>query len=365
MLKVYGVTYDHPTNYGTGFQAFALQTAVEKIKVGTEKEPCQYSLIPVKILKEFPHPKSSLKYVANRMIRHFHRKQFLPFEKKHMKFVPITSFTQLDSLNDEADAFVCGSDVIWRPDYSWNLGVFYLDFAKKYKFSYAASFGTTDISEDAYPEIRSRLSSFNCISVREKSALEILKHCTEKLVRVIADPVLLLDRNEWDSYALPAASKKKYFFVYVTHLNSTIENFVRKVEAETGLKPVYSAWGSSKALRLGRFQVQKPECWLQLIRDAEYVVTNSFHATLFSIIFHKRFFTVVKGEKSQGNNVRMYDFLKRVGLESRMYSAVPESIDQSEVDYTQADTVVAEMREEAFAFLQENLDAAYEEKKKR
>ncbi len=364
MFTVYGVTYDHTNNYGTCFQAYALQTAIEKCKLGESGEECVYHLIPVKLLKEYPKVSGhSIKILAAGLLRKLHRRQFNPFERKHMKFVPITSFSQLDSLNDEADAFVCGSDVIWSPDFSKNLGVYYLDFAHKYKFSYAASFGNAEIDKGLYEEIGRRLSSFDAISVREPSGAEIVRQCQDKPVRVVADPVLLLGRSEWEPIAVRQEKSSPYIFVYMTHTNAEIESFIDRLRQETGLRVVRVVWENAKALGWqGIQQVQSPELWLAQLRDAEYIVTNSFHATVFCTIFHKKFFTVVHGEKDGGVNIRMYDYLNKLCLQDRMFSSVPEVFDLSEIDFSGSDEIIAEMREEGMHYLQENLEAAYAQK---
>jgi len=99
-----------------------------------------------------------------------------------------------------------------------------------------------------------------------------------------------------------------------------------------------------------------------LLRDAEYVITNSFHATAFSILFHKKFFTVVQGDKDKGINIRMNDLLNDLGLQDRIFSSVPETFDLKDIDYTNVDRILEEKRAESMAFLRENLEAAYREK---
>ena len=90
-------------------------------------------------------------------------------------------------------------------------------------------------------------------------------------------------------------------------------------------------------------------------------MTNSFHATAFSILFHKKFYTVVSGEKDKGINVRIYEFLKKTGLEDRLFSDVPESFDPNEIEFTNADRTIDRMREDSFRFLRTNLQRARRE----
>ena len=118
----------------------------------------------------------------------------------------------------------------------------------------------------------------------------------------------------------------------------------------------------SKLIKHGMLFVQSPNEWVSLLKEAEYVVTNSFHATVFSVIFHKKFYTVVDTDRTKGTNVRMYDFLNTIGLESRFCSSVPDTIDLSEIDYTTADEKIASMRTESLAYIQRNLEEAYKQK---
>ena len=189
MLRVFGLTFDHTTNYGSCFQAYALQRAIEKISIGGDI--CSYFLIPIKIFKDYPI-NSFIKKILIAPWLSYHRSKFIPFEKKYMKYAQCLSMTDLPTLNEQADAFVCGSDVIWNPDFNLQLGAYFLDFARKYKFSYAASFGKAELSKEELAFTKENLASFDAISVREKTSLMIAKKCTNKDIQVVADPVLLL-----------------------------------------------------------------------------------------------------------------------------------------------------------------------------
>ena len=282
-----------------------------------------------------------------------------------MKYADCMTLKELPKLNQQFDAFVCGSDVIWNDSFNRHVGAYYLDFAEKYRFSYAASFGKTEFSDEYYRFVGNKLDRLNAISVRESSAVKIARHCTQKAVKVVADPVLLLESNEWKRIAKTASIKKPYIFVYATHLNDIINQYLCKLQEATRLKVVWAVAGPKQAVRKGIFKVQTPEEWLGLINHAEYVVTNSFHATAFSVLFHKKFFTVVNGDKAKGINVRMNDFLNSIGLEDRIFSDIPDQLDLSEIDYTLADKRIEEMRKESMQFLQENLEAAYQQKLER
>ena len=172
-----------------------------------------------------------------------------------------------------------------------------------------------------------------------------------------------MTKTEWERYITANKQGEKYIFVYITHLSKTVQEYIKRLRTKTGFKIVYAAYGPKQALKLGKIQVQTPERWLQLIHDAEYVVTNSFHATAFSVLFHKKFFTVVNGDKDKGINVRMNDFLTGLGLEDRIFSDIPAELDLSDIDYTKVDEKIRIMREESMEFLRQNLEAAYQQKK--
>lgn len=359
MLKVFGITFDHTTNYGSCLQAYALQTAIEKNSINGEN--FSYFLIPIKTFKDYPKG-SFLKGLLVSPWLSYHRSRFIPFEKKYMKYVSCSTMADLPMLNEQADAFVCGSDVIWNPDFNFRLGAFFLDFATKYKFSYAASFGKAELNQEELVFTRAKIASFDAVSVREKTSLVIAQKCTDKTIQVVADPVLLLTADEWSYVMKPLPANKKYIFVYTTHLNKTFKSFIEKLKKQTGLRVVLSTWGPKQAFKQRMLSVQSPGQWLALLKHAEYVVTNSFHATVFSAMFHKKFYTVVSGEKTKGINMRMNDFLNTIGLDNRIFSSVPAVLDISKINYTTADERIALLRKQSLSFLQENLENAYKRK---
>ena len=364
-MLIYGVTFDSSTNYGSCFQAYALQTSIEKIQINGI--PCSYRLIPA---KQFPLLRNARAISHSSLVKRllmapvwdFHRLQFRSFDKKYMHYAEISRYADLPKLNNSADAFVCGSDVIWNPDQNGErTSYYYLDFARKYKFSYAASFGKSDINAVYLTKITPHLNEFQAISVREESSAITARKCTNIPINIVLDPVLLLSIDDWKALLATKKTMDKYIFVYETHFNQTIRDFVKAIQKITGLKVVFHTTGPKQALKKGVLQIAKPEVWLQQLYNASYIVTNSFHATAFSVIFHKDFYTVVSGDKSSGINVRMNDFLKSIGLSDRLYNECPAEILNNTPDFTYADTKIEAMRKESLAFLQHNLEAAYQE----
>ena len=360
MLNVYGITYDHTTNYGSCLQAYALQTVIDRITVSNDK--CNYKLIPMQTLRGTS--KTNFKGKIKRLIYNFYRKQFEGFENKYMHFSDIRNIESLPLLNRKADAFVCGSDVIWNPDYNHGLGAYYLDFAEKYKFSYAASFGKAELGEEDYKWIREKLASFDEISCREQTGVDVVRKCLDRPAVLVVDPVLLLAREDWRKIANTEKARKngKYIFVYATLVNKEFDRFVDKLQKETGLKVIRSAYSINVAVNQRVIKVQKPEEWLGLLMNAEYIVTNSFHATAFSVLFHRNFFTFTLPGKNKGINIRMNDFLEELDLGERMISSVPDFLNLQEIDFSSADLKLERMCRGSVDFLQRNLENAYGQK---
>ena len=367
MINVCGVTFDHTINYGSCLQAYALQTAVERIKIAGEG--CQYELIPLLTIPEHPNYQYGItqaiwpRRIYKRCFWTICRKKFTEFETRYLKFADCRHFDDLPALNLRKDVFVCGSDVIWNPAFSLGMGAYYLDFAKKYKFSYAASFGSSEIDE--MPDKTAKwLGELNEISVREKGSEAIAKSLVEREIHIVVDPMLLLDRKDWDALAGEKKDCGKFIFSYTTHHFPMYDRFLQELSAKTGLpvKKTTISYEPKELLKEGIPVLMSPQEWVRQIRDAEYVVTNSFHATALAVLFHKKFFTFVYGEKAKGINMRMNDFLISLGLEDRLHDSIPDVFDLGEVDFTNSDKTLEISRRDSLAFLQRNLERAREEK---
>ena len=342
-------------------QAYALQTAIEQMRI--KGELCRYSLIPIRTFRTYPKPGHGCVKLAIALMNKRNKLQFRGFEKRRMHYVPVRTFEELPTLNVLADAFVCGSDVVWRPDLNFGLGAFYLDFAKKYAFSYAASFGISELDDEARAFAAPKIAALCEIGVREQNAADLVRDWTGREAEVVADPVFLLDAAEWNEVAAKPDGKTSGIFVYVTHPTLTLEETARALQTAVELPIDRNIWsrGLRDYLREGAKKMKSPDRWLQRLRDADYVVTKSFHATVFSILFHKKFFTVVNGELQEGANIRMFDLLSRLGLSDRIVNEVPRNILLDTPDFTTADREIAVMREASVAFLRRNLEAAAEE----
>ena len=230
------------------------------------------------------------------------------------------------------DIYICGSDQIWNPLFkNGNDPAFYLDFAptNKTRVSYAASLAVDQIPEDDQEFMKCMITGLNAVSVREEKGVQLLSELGIQSIRVV-DPVFLHDKEFWVSEIAKTrldCLNQKYIFVYDFDKNEAIKSFAIDYARANDLK-IVTAFRSDYATLL--INIRDPNDFLALIKNAEFVISNSFHATAFSIIFEKRFAVVGREEKV---NSRMIDLLNLVGLQSRILTAAfkDEPIDYREV----------------------------------
>lgn len=229
---------------------------------------------------------------------------------------PCRNSEDMRRLNEQFQTFVTGSDQVWNCTHGINSN-FYLDFVQddEKKCAYAASFGINKIPNQYLNDVRKRLNRYRYISVREKTGREIIQTCCDKNVDTVCDPVFLLKAEKWkqiigETSAVAHNSNQKYIFVYATQTTPEFARIVYKIKRKYKLPIVTVSWlpGCETVKDLG------PAEFVDYIINAEVVITTSFHATAFSIIFQKNFF--VYPHSTTGN--RVIDLLNRLELSNRI-----------------------------------------------
>lgn len=361
-------------NYGGILQNYALQTVLKRMghTVETIVLPWKRKLplykIPLIYSKRF-----IAKYVLRKHTRIFFEKWFnhtQPFLLKNMwRFIAEYIATRKvcnfnDIVEGDYNAFVVGSDQIWRPAYSYKpISLAYLDFAQKWKeikrVAYAASFGTEDweYSNSLSKRCADLAKLFDGISVREDSAVELcMKHLHCKPQHVL-DPAMLLSANDYkmlfENKLLPKSNGE--LLVYI--LNDTIEksSIVQNIATHYSYKTFYANSRYEDYTAPLKERVQPPiEQWLKDFYDAKFVITDSFHATAFSIIFGKPF--IVIGNKRRGL-ARIKSLLHMFDLESHIVNSLNE-LDLSQnytYDIDRTNTLLESYRKLSLKFLKEKL----------
>lgn len=232
----------------------------------------------------------------------------------------------------QADVFFAGSDQIWNTKFpNGKDPAFFLDFVpdSAVRASYAASFAVSAIEDEWKNIVKERLEKLDFIAVREKSGVNIIENLGVSRSIQVSDPVFLLSREQWERIAVKPKLEEPYILVYDFDGNSMMEQMAKKIAAEQKCK-IYSVLPCSYADRC--FDQEGPLTFLGLIQSAKCILSNSFHATAFSIIFQKDFYVFMRHE---GINTRMQDLMKDMGLTSRLVTGQElETMENSSIDYT-------------------------------
>lgn len=211
------------------------------------------------------------------------------------------------------DIFISGSDQILNTTLTGCSKAYYLGFVNSgKKVSYASSFGREEISKDEKELIKNEISTFDKVSAREVSGQALISEYSRQQTMLVVDPVFLLDRSVWESVCNEKIkTPDKYIFVYSMENSDALEKTVKIVRRKCRL-PVIVVRGGGQSGRIdGKEDFScGPTEFLRYIRDAEYVITNSFHGTAFSMIFNKKLFCVAHSSR----NTRLENLLAIVGL---------------------------------------------------
>lgn len=296
-------------NYGASLQSYALYKFITSLGYDCEVidllRPCHDGYRGKSDLG------SVIKKYFNRVRFRFWSKEALSLEdkglvnektKKFKKFNSLVRYStqfkcpvDLNKTPPLYDVYISGSDQIWNPNMPFDNEPYFLTFARKgaKKISYASSFSVSNLT----PEIQERyarwLSTYRSLSVRELSGKKIIADLIEKDVPVVLDPTFLILPEEWRTMALPSSIKEDYLFVYTLHGNVELIKYAEKVAKTMGVIPVLimSSNASSSGDKVKKILNAGPLEWLGMLLNAKMVITDSYHGTIFSILFGVQFFT--------------------------------------------------------------------------
>lgn len=341
-MKVGIVSIHSAHNYGSVLQAFALQEIlksfcndVEIINYRPKYLENQYKMISVSIYFKYNGIVNKFLHFGWRIVMFFERyKKYKKFENFiNTKYNLSQRFSKIEEIEKAKltyDILFCGSDQIWNTDITEGFDkVFYLGFNNTacLKASYAASIGKKSIDKIYKNDYKKYLNKFNFLSLREESSLNLIKKYTDKKISICLDPTLMISDNAWYQLSLNSklSIKKKYIFVYILEENFDMVKIVNKISSYLNLQ-VISISKKKRFINEQLFTSAGPEDFLYLIKNSSFVVTNSFHGTVFSLIFKKQ--NCIIPHKITGN--RLSDLMKKVGLDARVFYKY-EDFDLNEV----------------------------------
>jgi hypothetical protein len=366
------LTFHYAHHYGAQLQAYALMKAI--MRLGVDCEIIDYvrrDTVEGSSLFKKGFSARALLSNANTLINYGKLKKrharFDSFVRDDMR-LSVKHYSSYDELKADApeyDVYVCGSDQIWNPlifEEKTFDPAFFADFAKSGKrIAYAPSFGISSIPGNLRDTLKEYLDKFDCLSAREKQGEDIIREIAGRESVTVLDPTLLPGREEWAALASAPDFKDPYLLCYFITDGRKYGEAVKMLSDKYGL-PVVSLCGSRRVVPSTRFSVMDagPKEFLGLFANAGAVCTDSFHGTVFSIIFEKAFVCFESGKKAEkAVNSRLYNILGKLGLLSHIYS---HTIDAKEFekrveetgmpDYGRVARNLKDEREKSFHYLE-------------
>lgn len=350
MIQTATVTWITYRNFGTFLQAYALQQTLKSMGVANHIIDDR-SMVYASKLRMYLSELKCILMPWKDQTRRFYKKF------AHRYLLIDSRFSCPDELNNRYDIFICGSDQIWSPYLKFK-GFYYLDFTQKKKIAYAPSTGTGTCSETYQHNVKSLIERFDAVSVREEDGMKMLSSFLNKDVCTVLDPTLLVTTEQWESITYPI-KETDYILCYFLTPNLWYMNYVKEYAKKKGLKlfifatnPEYSHYGDS-ALKVG------PDGFLSYIRYAKKVFTDSYHASIFSILFRKDFVTFERfaAHSANNQNTRVENLFQKFRLQS--YFVGPRRLNEVETlpvpSYEKVFTVLEQERNKSLDFLRSSL----------
>ena len=357
-MKVGILTILNVNNYGAELQCCALYRKLQQLGYDAEVINYLFGIHPEHVFdgekRTVPIPlkqliKVKLLPVVQNMFCMFHQKnkrlRNKRFDEFHAKYNHLTStvYPSVKSLYEAKfnyDVLCIGSDQVWNYMKGYSLEPFFACFDKNNtkRITYASSIGLSSLSVEAEQVFKKELTNFAYISVREQQASEILEKLLNRKIDVVLDPTLILNKQEWIEVAkYDMCPKEKYLLVYIVTIKPCdyVLTLARHIAKQRNLKilricrdayPEHSGSDVEEILTAG------PSDFVGLFSKAEFVVTNSFHGTVFSINFSKPFYSVIKSHHS--TNSRLTSILKKLGLEDRIVPVGSQLPMISDIDFS-------------------------------
>lgn len=373
-MKTIGIiTYHHYYNYGTMLQALALQEKVEQLGYQAElidfkqdNSLSRYEMLKLRIKRMPVYIKERKKYRALADSREKIKEKNELFEQFYKTYLHVgkkkyTTTQQLMENPPVYDGYVVGSDQTWNPFVANSPEAFFLPFVenKSKKGSYGPSLAVKSLSDEKEKEYRKKLSNFSFLSCREQDGAQLLSRITQKEVKCVLDPTLLLSAKEWGKYCEFEIPKEPYILVYFLGEKSEHRRAVEKIQKLTNWKIISLP---ASYLEMENNDYKKvwggPKEFLSLIRGAALICTDSFHGTMFSINFQRNFFSFCKSSDSEesSENSRLYSALNIFGLSNRIIHNMDNlTAEDISIDYKNVIPILEEQRRDSIEYLENML----------
>ena len=356
MKKIGVVTITDNNNYGNRLQCYAVQRFITKsLNIYTESINNYKGNQTKKNIKKLI--KTLLNY-KNQKQKNKRYKMFKEFNKniKISRYI-IKNGKVNKKIEDEYNYFITGSDQVWNPTFAGQQ-FYYLDFSKNTpKISFSASIGTTDLTTKDKEKIKNNLNDFKFISVREQSAKEIIEKLAKRNdVEVLIDPTMLLTSEEWDKVSKKPSQLKnikegKYILNYfLGELSQSRKQEIERIAKKNNCHIINILDKEDPFYTCG------PSEFLYLEKNAFLICTDSFHSSVFAILYNKPFIIFDREDKAVNMNTRIDTLLSKFKLENRRFNGKEITKENLNHDYTEAYKILEKERKKSEEFLKKALD---------
>ncbi len=373
MKKVGIITMHRVRNYGSVLQTYALQRALEKLNCDARiidyiPERCRlktdFRINPDKYTKngKINYLKKIFMSLFCSAPKLYFTSKFSLFLKNNVKMTRRTYYRAAEIKEDinQYDIVMNGSDQVWNT--YWDNGiddVFFLGFADQSvkKCAYGASFSKSALSENEIELMYPYLKQYHYISVREKSGIRILNEMGISEAKWVVDPVLLLQKSDWEIMISPKTRRRKYVFVYQLNQDIDMSEYANTIANEFGYDVVYFGIKSlfvKRPKKSHSIPFGSPIDFIKLLHDADFVLTDSFHGTVFSVLFNKEFLSIKASFPERVNSL-----LSSIGLINRFVDLRSniEPLINAKIDYTIPNIQIINLRNNSWTVLEELINS--------
>lgn len=376
-MKIGILTQPLHNNYGGLLQNFALQTTLKKL--GHESQTIniknrenlklrKYASLLKRTILKLSGQKIRVRAWPTEEEKEIISKYTQQFIKKKIATTDLITKKLDEKLIDKYsfDAYIVGSDQVWRPKYSPQMSTYFLDFLENNygvkKIAFAASFGVDEweFTEPQTKEYKRLIKLFDAVSVREDTAIELCKKHFGVDAAHMLDPTMLLARNEYISLVEKEKIEKSSgnLFTYILDSTNDKNSIIEKISNKYNLK-TFSVMQPKRFSDIDRNGIDEcvfppVEEWIRGFMDAEFVVTDSFHGTVFSIIFNKPFISIAN--ESRGTT-RFTSLLKLFQLEDKLVHSLSDFnlTGYKEINWENVNSILEREKTSSIQFLKENL----------
>lgn len=362
-MKVANITLHAVNNYGSILQTYATEylfrmLGCDVLTIDYVRKTLKMTPWDVIKAKRMPLKLKAKTLISMLLIKGDEERaiKFRDFRKKYLTLTKrYTSNEELKTSIPEADVYCTGSDQTWNTVCQGDIPkAFFLDFVplEKKKISFAASFGIKELPKEEIDEVKALLSKYDSISVREQSGVDIIERLGLQSTQVL-DPTLAVPNEVWDDIATPRMFKDDYILAYKLNRSRRFTKYMRDFANSKGMRLVLVR--SRKEINFVNCTCLTsvgPQEWLSLIKNAKYVLTDSFHCTAFCILFHRQFMCILPPSYSD----RIVNILQETGLTNRISTDANDyyKID-SVINYNSIDKWLLNKRNETIDFLKHAL----------